>query len=80
MFRRVIKGTQIIYLWTRNLSMAKNKIKKSQSKEKLEKYLQLKPQRTHYYITKKRYNQEQNTKWAVHRNKNKRTLNILKNA
>ena len=32
MFRRVIKGTQIIYLWTRNLSMAKNKIKKTENK------------------------------------------------
>lgn len=40
--------------------MAKNKIKKSQVKEKLEKYLQPIPQRTHCYITKKRCNQEQN--------------------
>ena len=53
MFRRVIKGIQIIYLWTRNLSMAKNKIKKSQVKEKLEKYFQMITQRTHCYITKK---------------------------
>lgn len=40
--------------------MAKNKIKKSQVKEKLEKYLQLIPQMTHCYITKQRCNQEQN--------------------
>jgi len=79
MFRRVIKGIQIIYLWTRNLSMAKNKIKKSQVKEKLEKYLQMIPQRTHYYITKKVQSRTK-YKWAVHRNKNKRTLSILKNA